>query len=207
MNNMLLLDVDGVIIRDKLLLEHVKYNAVQYVRTKLPDAKDPSKVNRLLYKRYGHTARGLKSAFEIDTKDFNEFVYDKSLLTHLDHVLMSNQFKDDADIIRELSTKWETRLFSNAPLDWTLPIADRLGVSVSHDGLFVKPDPRAFSKFPREVRKYFVDDSMANLTTAGYMQGWLPIHFEESVTKGPGFDPRFPTVSSIWELQLFMNSV
>jgi FMN phosphatase YigB (HAD superfamily) len=207
MNNMLLLDVDGVIIRDKLLLEHVKYNAVQYVRTKLPDAKDPSKVNRLLYKRYGHTARGLKSAFEIDTKDFNEFVYDKSLLSHLDHVLMSNQFKDDAEIIRELSTKWETRLFSNAPLDWTLPIADRLGVSVSHDGLFVKPDPRAFSKFPREVRKYFVDDCMANLTTAGYMQGWVPIHFDENVTKGPGFDPRFPTVSSIWELQLFMNSV
>jgi FMN phosphatase YigB (HAD superfamily) len=160
-----------------------------------------------LYKRYGHTARGLKSAFEIDTKDFNEFVYDKSLLSHLDHVLMSNQFKDDAEIIRELSTKWETRLFSNAPLDWTLPIADRLGVSVSHDGLFVKPDPRAFSKFPRDVRKYFVDDSMANLTTAGYMQGWVPIHFDEIVTKGPGFDPRFPTVSSIWELGLFMNSV
>ena len=204
---MLLLDVDNVIIRDKLLLEHVKYNAVQYVRTKLPEAKDPSKVNRLLYKRYGHTARGLKSAFEIDTKDFNEFVYDKSLLSHLDHVLMSNQFKDDAEIIRELSTKWETRLFSNAPLDWTLPIADRLGVSVSHDGLFVKPDPRAFSKFPRDVRKYFVDDSMANLTTAGYMQGWVPIHFDEIVTKGPGFDPRFPTVSSIWELGLFMNSV
>jgi hypothetical protein len=45
------------------------------------------------------------------------------------------------------------------------------------------------------------------LITAGYMQGWVPIHFDEIVTKGPGFDPRFPTVSSIWELGLFMNSV
>ena len=89
--NMLLLDVDGVIIRNKLLLEHVKYNAVQYVRTKLPDAKDPTRVNQLLYKRYGHTGRGLKNAFGIDTKDFNKLVYDDSLLTHLGHVLMSER--------------------------------------------------------------------------------------------------------------------
>lgn len=207
MNSLLLLDVDNVIVRDKLLLEHVKYNAVQYVRTKLPEAKDPTKVNRLLYQRYGHTARGLKNAFDIDTEDFNEFVYDKSLLSHLGHVLMTQQFKDDAETIRELSKTWDTRLFSNAPLEWTLPIADRLGVSVSYDSMFTKPDPRAFSKFPRDIRKYFVDDALPNLATAGYMHNWVPIHFDPNVDKGPGFDPRFPTVSSIWELALFMNSI
>jgi|LakMenE01Jun11ns_1017448.scaffolds.fasta_scaffold9956061_2 FMN phosphatase YigB (HAD superfamily) len=206
MNSLLLLDVDGVIIKDKLLLEHVKYNAVQYVRTKLPDAKDPARVNQLLYNRYGHTARGLHNAFGIDTKDFNTFVYDESLLTHLGHVLMSDEFKSDAEIIRKLSHQWDTRLFSNAPLDWTLPIAERLGVSVSHDHLFVKPDPRVYSKFPRDVKKYYVDDSINNLWTAGYMYNWVPIHFDENTNKGPGFDVQFPTVSSVWELGLFMNS-
>lgn len=207
MNNLLLLDVDGVVIRDKLLLEHVKYNAVQYVRAKLPEAKDPIKVNQLLYQRYGHTARGLKSAFEIDTSDFNEFVYDKSLLSHLGHVLMTSEFKEDAKIIRQLGKEWDIRLFSNAPLDWTLPIADCLGVAVSYDGTFLKPDPRAFSKFPRDIRKFYVDDAMPNLVTAGYMHNWVPIHFDPVVEKGIGFNPRFPTVSSIWELALFMNSV
>jgi FMN phosphatase YigB (HAD superfamily) len=205
---MLILDVDGVVIRDKLLKEHVRYNAVQYIRKKLPEAKEPSKVNDVLYMRYGHTARGLTDAFGIDTRDFNEFVYDDSLMYHLDHVLMSDTFKDDSDIVRNLSKQWDTRLFSNAPLKWTLLVAERLGVSVSHDGMFLKPDPRAYTRFPRDNRKYFVDDSMTNLITAGYMYNWVPIHFDENIVKGGvEFDSRFPTVNSMWELELFMNSV
>ena len=45
----LVLDVDGVLVRDKLLLQHVKENCVSYVRAKLPDAKNPREVNRLLH--------------------------------------------------------------------------------------------------------------------------------------------------------------
>jgi hypothetical protein len=38
------------------------------------------------------------------------------------------------------------------------------------------------------------------------MYNWVPIHFDENTNKGPGFDVQFPTVSSVWELGLFMNS-
>ena len=34
----LLLDIDGVVVRDKLLLSHVKENCVNYVASKLPEA-------------------------------------------------------------------------------------------------------------------------------------------------------------------------
>ena len=54
----LLLDIDGVVIRDKPLLDHVKNNCVAYVKEKLPKCKDPQETNRVLYLANGHTARG-----------------------------------------------------------------------------------------------------------------------------------------------------
>jgi hypothetical protein len=38
---LLLLDVDGVLIRDRPLLDHVRYNVNAYVAKKLPNVKNP----------------------------------------------------------------------------------------------------------------------------------------------------------------------
>ena len=108
----LLLDVDGVIVRDRLLFAHVKHNATRYVEKKLPDCKDPAAVNRTLYLAHGHTARGLQNSFGIDASDFNDFVYDKSLMAHLHEVLGKEEFVRDAASIHELTQKgWEVTLF------------------------------------------------------------------------------------------------
>ena len=56
---LLLLDVDGVLVRDRPLLDHVRYNVNAYVAKKLPNVKNPGRVNQILYSQYGHTGRGL----------------------------------------------------------------------------------------------------------------------------------------------------
>jgi len=163
----LVLDIDGVLIRDPLLLEHVRYNVVQYVRAKLPHAKQPDRVNRLLYKHYGHTARGLEHAFRIDTRDFNEKVYTPRLNDHLWEVLSGDQFKADAETIHGISQNgWDVTLFSNAPLSWSMPVMRAIGhdVQVRNCGLHLKPHLSAYTTGFSDTKPHlFVDDTLENL--------------------------------------------
>lgn len=202
MKPLLLLDVDGVLIRDKPLLNHVKDNVSRYVRHKIPGVQNPEHVNRILYRRYGHTGRGLFYAFGIDTRDFTESVYDKNLTSHLWEVLSSTEFQLDAINIHEMCDDFDVRLFSNAPLAWTLPIASAISdrVSVSSQEFFLKPDPRAYVKFPPNRIKYYVDDSIMNLRTANYIHNWKCIHFGQNGTT------EFPSVQSIPALEFLLSS-
>ena len=102
----LLLDIDGVIVRDKLLMAHVKQNCIEYVRAKLPDCKNPRETNQHLYLAHGHTARGLRETFNVDTSDFNQKVYDKSVMEHLAEVIYSSEFQEEA---KQIHTKWLER--------------------------------------------------------------------------------------------------
>ena len=188
----LLLDVDGVIIRDQLLLAHVKHNAIRYVRDKLPKCEDPAAVNRSLFLAYGHTARGLQTGFGIDASDFNEKVYDKSLLVHLADVIDSREFQTDAERINDsILAGWPVTLFSNAPHCWVDPIARAIGdrVKVRCPGpdlsnAHLKPESGFYQEFDTCTDYYYVDDSMKNLGAVRGMKNWYPIHFTEG-----NFDP------------------
>lgn len=206
MGRLLLLDVDGVVVRDPLLMQHLTCNIREYIRAKLPEAPEPAKVARLLYNRYGHTGRGLTSAFGIDSSDFNEKVYDASIMEHLACVLASKEFQEDADSIREISRSgWDVRFFSNAPEKWTQPIAKAISDSVDwrQEQLWWKPDPRAYTHYSIDDQKFFVDDSIKNLWTANYMWNWRCIHFSPNKQK----DSKFLTIGSLWELGLLTRSI
>jgi FMN phosphatase YigB (HAD superfamily) len=207
MNKSLLLDIDGVLVRDKALLSHVKDNCVQYVRHKLPDAKDPESVNKILYLAHGHTARGLRNAFRIDTTDFNEKVYDRRLLDHLSEVIYGTEFQKEAEEIHGLvKDGWNVTLFTNSPSVWALPVAraisDEINVHCPH--MWLKPEAEAYKYFPNDQDYIFVDDSLKNLGTARWLPNWIPIYFNADDPK----DPKLwcPTVGSIWEICLFANS-
>lgn len=183
----LLLDVDGVIIRDRLLLAHVKHNATRYVHSKLPNCADPVSVNRSLYLAYGHTARGLSTGFGIDCSDFNEKVYDKSLLSHLADTLETPEFQADAEHISNLIFYgWPVTLFSNAPYEWVAPVARAISdqVRIRCPGSnpaksYLKPEPGFYKEFDTCTDYYFVDDSLKNLGAVRDMENWYPIHFNE----------------------------
>ncbi len=203
----LLLDIDGVLVRDKLLLAHVKDNCVAYVRAKLPECKNPAETNRVLYLSSGHTARGLREAFSIDTSDFNAKVYDKKLMDHLYSVISGTEFQQEVKDIHEFTERgWNVTLFTNSPPEWALPVAEAIGPLVGvrcPDGAF-KPEAGAYKWFPSHHVNLFVDDSLKNLGTTRWLPNWHPIHFMEG-PKDP--KPWCPTVGSIWELCLMVNSV
>lgn len=200
----LLLDVDGVILRDRLLLSHVSHNASKYLSNKLPKCTNAPLLNRQLYMAHGHTARGLQSVFRVDSSDYNEKVYDKSLMTHLADVLGSKNFRYDAEVINNMILQgWPVTLFSNAPYCWVDKVAraisDKVKVrcpgpilSVSH----LKPDIGFYREFDECTDYYFVDDSLKNLGTVRKMNNWYPIYFNED------YDPSVwcPQISSIREL-------
>ena len=200
----LILDVDGVLVRDRLLMEHVKSNVVKYVSAKLPDARRPDKVNQVLYMKYGHTASGLKHSFGFDVSDFNEKVYDKSLIDHLWSVLSSKTFQEDAEVIHEITKSgWDVTLFSNSPLVWTLPVQSAISdkVKLSLDSQFYKPDIRAYMSFDDRKTHLFVDDKEMNLRCVKYIKNWVPVLY----TENKGRD--YLSVSSIWELTLLTNTI
>ena len=202
MASSILLDIDGVILRDRLLLEHVRHNVVDYVREKLPHSKNPELTNRLIYKVYGHTGLGLQKAFRIDTRDFNKKVYNDGMLLHLYAILDTPQFKEDAKVIKELSEDYKVTFFSNSPLEWSIPVRDAISqrINIAYDGN-MKPDNNAYINFPTDVKHIFVDDKVDNLNPTLYYKNWTPIHFSEE-----GKTSKFLTIGSMWELSLFANS-
>ena len=178
----ILLDVDGVLIRDRNLLNQVSVGAARYVGSKLPHEKNPTQLNRLLYKAYGHTATGLEKEFGIDASDFNKKVYTRKLLNQLDDYLeSSDDFKKDAQTVRRLlSMGYDVELFSNAPLVWTEPVRhalDAFRVSTSEN--YSKPNIDSYLKFDKSVDYVFVDDTISNLIPCLLFKNWTPVHFSE----------------------------
>ena len=204
----LILDIDGVVLRSPLLLAHVQDNCVKYVASKLPEAKNPRDVNRVLYMTHGHTARGLSKAFQIDTSDFNEKVYDKRVLDHLAEVIYGTEFQQEAKEISEFTKKgWNVTLFTNAPAIWggrvARAISDQVYLRCPGDNLMtshIKPEARAYADFSRVQTHVFVDDSLKNLSTARWLHNWHPIHF------GDESNTWCPTIGSIWELCMFLDT-
>lgn len=208
----LLLDIDGVLVRDKLLIEHLKHNCVEYVRHKLPECSDPVKTNRHLYLAHGHTARGLQMTFKKDVSDFNEKVYDKKLMDHLAEVIYGTEFQQEAEILYEFTRKgWDITLFTNSPPQWAIPVALAVGdvVKIKCSGpnahtSFLKPEVAMYTGFPPTQTHIFCDDSLKNLGTTRFLKNWHPVHFHEG-PKDP--KPWCPTIGSIWELSLMLNSI
>ena len=200
MNRTLLLDIDGVLIRDKNLISHVRDNCVRYVQTKFPSCKNPVETNRTLYLAYGHTARGLRDVHHIDVSDFNEHVYDRHLMDHLTEVIYSNEFQKEARDLHDLMhTGWSIALFTNAPIQWARPVAraisDRIYVScVGSDLTALKPEPGAYMSFMNGGNHIYVDDSLKNLGPTRKMKHWNPVYF------GDEYVEWCPTVSSISEI-------
>jgi FMN phosphatase YigB (HAD superfamily) len=203
----LLLDVDGVLIRDKLLLSHVKENCVNYVASKLPESKNPRETNRHLHLSHGHTARGLNMVFKIDTSDFNEKVYDKRLMDHLAEVIYGSEFQEEAKEIHELTQNgWKVTLFTNSPVKWAGKVAHAISdeVFVVCPGTHMKPEVPMYTQFPQHHTHIYVDDSLKNLGTARWLPNWHSVYFNEGEK-----EPRLwcPQVDNMWELLLYVNSV
>lgn len=208
----LLLDIDGVLIRDRNLLNHVKDNCTAYVKRKFPAVRDPAFTNKCLYMSYGHTARGLRHMFDTDVSDFHQHVYDQPLIEHLCEVIYGEEFQREAKLIHDITDRrdWTVTLFTNAPSVWATlvkrAISDNLLIKCPPDILtepIVKPDPRAYMFHDHHV-KIMVDDSLKNLGTIRGSPNWIPVHFTEDMKENNFWCPQ---VNSIEDLVMYIHSV
>lgn len=202
----LILDIDGVIIRDKNLLDHVKNNCVNYVKLKLPGARDPVKVNHLLMKDFGHTGIGLRKSFNVNADDFNEHVYTPELIHHLHEVIKSSDFNETASIINEIAERrWQVQLFTNAPEIWAKPIADAMSDEISYTCAKIthpKPNSVAYTGFSTVKTHVFIDDRVENLKAAKNFPNWYPVHFTDDPT--PTW---YPTVKSFKDIRALLCGI
>lgn len=189
MSKTLLLDIDGVLIRNPVLLDHVKSNIIRYVYKKLPNEKNPHKINSLLYKAYGHTAIGLNKEYGIDTRDFDNRVYTPRVLDHLDSFLDTREFQDDADIVRRILSIgcWDIELFSNSPLVWSEPVKYAIDPGrIRNSGVNSKPKINTYLKFDPLRRYICVDDNVQNLIPTLFLNNWKQIHFSDKKSDEEG---------------------
>lgn len=133
----LLLDVDGVIIKNRRLLSNVSTNITHYSAKKLHlSLQDAIRVNKLLYSEYGHSYRGLKKACGVTSSldDFNHKVYDTNIMSELLELRGDFQHSLHAQHLRELAVACKTKgipiyIFSNAPFEWCQTALDVSGLS------------------------------------------------------------------------------
>lgn len=201
----LLVDIDGVLIRDKDLLHHVRHNCVQYVKKKLPGCEYPARLNNRLYAKHGHTGVGLKNEYNLDVSDFNKEVYTPKVKSHLWEVLSSTEFQQEAEILHEIASKdWNVCLFTNTPIEWAGQVARAISDLVYVKcpvGDVYKPDPGFYLGLPTHHVYVYIDDSIRNLQGAKEMKNCKPVLFSNKKSDS------FPTIGSIWELGLYVNSV
>ena len=201
--NALLLDVDGVVYRNRVILDKVSQNVVKYVSQELhTDLDTAKKINNMLYGTFGHTYTGMRATYGMNKSmaHFTRHVYTDELLHAVssnanDHIMIN-----DSIAVRSLAEECKRKdielfLFSNAPFTWCSRILSVMQldryvsteniISSDHDLLCsrVKPDPHAYDnvykyimhKYHDDVVCMMVDDSFINLAPLLGVPHWRPV--------------------------------
>jgi FMN phosphatase YigB (HAD superfamily) len=191
MKKTLLLDFDGVLLRDPLATKLVSNRATRYVQkfTKA-NIRDAAIINKYLYKSFGHTVTGLnKIGYPATMEDYNKTVYH-----HIDYTLVASRM--DTGAIYELLDQChrygiKVMLFTNSPPCWHENIMARIPLpyeieKVNMLGL-LKPDPKLYidiEKKHRDQKLYFVDDSFTNFASYTlFKPNWINIMYDEKNMK------------------------
>lgn len=207
----LALDVDGVLLRHPVLNSIVADRAVSYVQKRVPFAATPEnarEINRRLYCAHGHTWRGLRVEFGSvagTLEQFNAWVYDDEVFQRMESLMQDPLILEqcrDAMALRQFSLDHSipTVIFSNAPTQWCVCAVELLGLPChsiigSDHPVFmnrlVKPDGMLYANVTRhlermfqmkEMKVYFVDDSLVNLFPLRYHPTWTPVWFQPPET-------------------------
>ena len=203
-----LFDVDGVLYRNKPTLIAVRKKIIAYVKTRIERSqkryisfKEAEGISDSLYKRYGHTLRGMHhlygSVHEFPVEQFNNYVYDDEIINMLTTGLAGSEPNEDLDkyvhLCKRNHSDIQFGIFSNAPSSWCKPIVSHLGLEVNPELIFtsshilfnnrMKPDASLYKDIAAEIETNhelpirFIDDSDINIATAMNMPEWTSVKF------------------------------
>lgn len=204
LRKIVLVDFDGVVLRNKVADYHVAKRASIYTWKKINNVKShnhalvsPKQAESIcynLYKGYGHTLTGLKDIGipNCDMKDYNKLVYDTMDYKKLR--VTNNNFDDLRVLINYCHEhNHEIYFFSNAPYRWMLNILkdDPDIVSsvndVRHilnidedDETYLKPYKPIYDKLNTHFYKdniVFIDDNIGNMKPTISNIAWTNVLF------------------------------
>ena len=210
----LLLDVDGVILSQPRVLHKLGHKAVQFVHQHVPGKRNilqAAEINTMLYTTFGHTHRGVREIYgkkALPVSAFNDFVYDKDLISYLTMHANDDILQVRGEQIRKLvehamECGVPCYIFSNAPDVWCNTLLDILDMStwiphqhrltsshpVFQDDL-LKPDATLYKNVATFIEQshhdamqlIFVDDSLTNLVPVIHSVGWKPVLLKSNDT-------------------------
>lgn len=187
----LLLDFDGVILKNKNILKYQVSRSAKFVQkhTHL-SLKKSHEINKVFYPKYGHTVIMLNELFHKHTtlEEYNEFVFDTLLISKLDYLIDEKTYNHGNAFTRMFECD-NTYVFSNAHLHWIEYFSESFDLNIQSKKIIwpqninnLKPFARAYDtvheKFGIHTNITFVDDSPKNLEYPKTLSNWNPILFE-----------------------------
>jgi FMN phosphatase YigB (HAD superfamily) len=195
MNKAILLDFDGVILKQCAAHDHVQRRCQMYTQKKIKDASP--ELSNHLYKTYGHTVLGINAVKKsrVAAKDeFDTFVYsniDVSWFRDLKTRDHQKHLKQVMKLINKcVAVDVPIYIFSNAPVSWCDsamlamdPSGDLLRYMTQIDnGMLLKPEADIYNKVSSllKVDKIcFVDDNLINFTNIMNNNMWKKVWYCE----------------------------
>lgn len=182
-----LLDFDGVMIRDKNLLQYQAKRSAKFVKThtQLP-LKAAEFVNTKYFPHHGHTVLMLNKIFSksVSLEEYNDYVFDTSNIRRL---AITKEIMAHGKAFKPIFDRYETSIFTNAHINWVNHFLDAFDLSPKYviwpqDLSYLKPHEKAYDYVDQCIhnsRKVFVDDSKVNLVYPQSLK-WHTMHYTES---------------------------
>lgn len=193
----LLLDFDGVIVKNKKILQYQYQRSAKFVQKHLHvPITTADDLNRKYYPKYGHTVIMLKDHFKIPVtlEEYNDFVFTKHHIQRLDALIDKQTFEHGNDFAKHfISTDYHTSIFTNAHVNWVTTFAEIFDLPIQENNIIwpqsldlLKPSPKAYDNvsnlFSEADRIVFVDDSQKNIEYPSSLSNWNTYHFKPSDT-------------------------
>lgn len=198
MNRHLLLDFDGVILKNRILTQYQLNRSARFVTEKtglkLNLAK---KVNYDFYPKYGHTVTMLNEMFStpVTLQEYNDYVFDPNILDYLQKYICRNtynngyEFNKVIDFCEKNNTKWY--IYTNAHINWVSVFSKSVNLHIPSDKIIyplhmynLKPNQKSYdsieNKFSQDAHFIFVDDQKNNLPIC--RKRWSCYHYSSEKT-------------------------
>ena len=176
----LLLDYDGVVLRNKTCTQYQLRRSARFVQSKTNFSMEQSElINKTHYIKYGHTVNMLNIMFNSRTtlEEYNEFVFDtnkiKKLNRFIDKETHTHGMKFNNVITKCENENINWYIYTNAHINWVKHFSNLMSLPINENKIIwpenldlLKPHLKSYdridSMFP-DHKFMMVDDSIGNL--------------------------------------------
>ena len=201
MKKTLLLDYDGVVLRNTYLSQYQLNRSAKFVQKHSHLSYQTCKeINSKYYPKHGHTVTLINKMFNknVTLEEYNDYVFSLRHLKKLNHLVDAqtyehgNAFNKLFEFCQANNMQWHT--YTNAHINWVLNFSNLLDLPMISakniiwplDISLLKPNKVSYDIIEKELCDYgssftMVDDSLLNLTIPRERPNkWMPIHFKEN---------------------------